>query len=265
MTPTPPPPQQDPTIRTLMLPRDTNERGTIFGGRILELIDLAAAVEARRFNPRHRYVTVAMKEVVFHEPVEVGDIVSCYSATQRVGTTSITIKVDVVAERGRDLAKVSAIPRAGRFPFAMRPPPDHAGRVLLEAEARFAVLASRVEPREDHTAVRYPAAPAVDGGNHFRAIALPAGAGPEGWLHERLDEAGEWGWRRCRFELDDRTRPTSPRRAGSCWCAASSCGIPRMPSWSTACWRASTARRGCRWRRRPASSSSPVPAWRTAT
>jgi acyl-CoA thioesterase YciA len=108
MTPAPPSqPSQDPTIRTLMLPRDTNERGTIFGGRILELIDLAAAVEARRFNPRHRYVTVAMKEVVFHEPVEVGDIVTCYSTTQRVGTTSITIKVNVVAERGRDLAKVS--------------------------------------------------------------------------------------------------------------------------------------------------------------
>ena len=89
-----------------MLPRDTNERGTIFGGRILELIDLAAAVEARRFNPRHRYVTVAMKEVVFHSPVEVGDIVSCYSVTERVGTTSITIKVDVVAERGRDLAEM---------------------------------------------------------------------------------------------------------------------------------------------------------------
>jgi acyl-CoA thioesterase YciA len=90
-----------------MLPRDTNERGTIFGGRILELIDLAAAVQARRYNPRHRYVTVAMKEVVFHEPVEVGDIVSCYAVMEKVGRTSITIKVDVVAERGRDLAEVN--------------------------------------------------------------------------------------------------------------------------------------------------------------
>lgn len=97
---------RDPATRTLMLPRDTNERGTIFGGRILELIDLAAAVEARRFNPRHRYVTVAMNGVVFHRPVEVGDIVSCYSKTEKVGRTSITIKVDVVAERGRDLAEV---------------------------------------------------------------------------------------------------------------------------------------------------------------
>jgi len=71
----------------------------------LELIDLAAAIEARRFNPRNRYVTVAMKEVRFHEPVEVGDIVSCYSVTERVGTTSITIKVDVISQRGRDLAE----------------------------------------------------------------------------------------------------------------------------------------------------------------
>ena len=93
-------------IRELMLPRDTNERGTIFGGRILSLIDLAAAVEARRFNPRRRYVTVAFKEVEFHQPVCVGDIVSCYPTVQQIGRTSVTIHVRVVAERGADLKSV---------------------------------------------------------------------------------------------------------------------------------------------------------------
>lgn len=96
----------EPAIRVLMLPRDTNERGTIFGGVILSLVDLAAAVEARRFNPTRRYVTVAMTGIEFKQPVCVGDIVSCYTTVERVGTTSVTIDVRVVAERGRDLARV---------------------------------------------------------------------------------------------------------------------------------------------------------------
>lgn len=96
----------EPAVRVLMLPRDTNERGTIFGGVILSLIDLGAAIEARRFNPTRRYVTVAMKEIEFKQPVCVGDIVSCYTTVKRVGTTSVTIDVQVVAERGRDLARV---------------------------------------------------------------------------------------------------------------------------------------------------------------
>lgn len=94
-------------IRELLLPRDTNERGTIFGGRILSLVDLAAAVEARHFNPARRYVTVAFKEVEFHQPVHVGDIVTCYTQVLRVGRTSITVKVDVLAERGASLAEVA--------------------------------------------------------------------------------------------------------------------------------------------------------------
>src|SRR3990167_8529236 len=96
----------EPAVRVMMLPRDTNERGTIFGGVILSLVDLAAAVEARRFNPTRRYVTVAMKEIKFKQPVCVGDIVSCYTTVQRVGNTSVTIDVQVVAERGHDLTRV---------------------------------------------------------------------------------------------------------------------------------------------------------------
>ena len=92
----------EPAIRTLMLPRDTNERGTIFGGVILAHLDLAAAVAARHVNPRRKFVTVALKEVVFHEPVFVGDLISFYSHVIRTGRTSITIHVDVYADRGAD-------------------------------------------------------------------------------------------------------------------------------------------------------------------
>jgi acyl-CoA thioesterase YciA len=87
-----------PAIKVLLLPKDTNALGTIFGGVILSHIDLASAVEARKAAPR-RYVTRAMREVVFHEPVRVGDIVNFFTETVRVGRTSITVKVSVEAER----------------------------------------------------------------------------------------------------------------------------------------------------------------------
>lgn len=87
-----------PAIRLLLLPKDTNAYGTIFGGVILSHIDLASAVEARKAAP-HRYVTKAMREVEFHEPVYLGDIVSFYTHTVRIGRTSITVRVLVEAER----------------------------------------------------------------------------------------------------------------------------------------------------------------------
>ena len=89
----------DPAIRITLLPRDTNPQGTIFGGIILSYIDIAGAVEAHRRTGLERFVTVAMREVVFHEPVFVGDLVSFYAETRRIGTTSITIGVVVEAER----------------------------------------------------------------------------------------------------------------------------------------------------------------------
>ena len=90
-----------PAIRVMLLPRDTNEAGTIFGGVILSHIDLAAAAECRKHS-RGRFVTVAMKEVEFVAPVYVGDIVSFYTRTVRVGKTSITVHVEVEAERRDD-------------------------------------------------------------------------------------------------------------------------------------------------------------------
>src|SRR3979409_2682950 len=89
----------DPAIRIAMLPRDTNAQGTIFGGVILSYIDMAGAIEAHRLTGMGRFVTVAMREVIFHAPVFVGDLVSFYSETLKVGTTSITVRVIVEAER----------------------------------------------------------------------------------------------------------------------------------------------------------------------
>jgi acyl-CoA thioesterase YciA len=89
----------DPAIRITLLPRDTNPQGTIFGGVILSYIDMAGAIEAHRRTRIERFVTVAMREVIFHQPVFVGDLVSFYAETLRIGTTSITIRVIVEAER----------------------------------------------------------------------------------------------------------------------------------------------------------------------
>ena len=84
----------EPAIRVLMMPRDTNGHGTIFGGVILSYIDQAGAIEARRQGLQFM-VTVSMDKVVFHEPVFVGDLVSFWTETLRIGNTSITTKVVV--------------------------------------------------------------------------------------------------------------------------------------------------------------------------
>ena len=97
----PKPPTTEPAIRVVMMPRDTNADGTIFGGVILSLIDQAAYIEAMR-QAHHRYVTVSFKEVEFHEPVYVGDVLSLYADTTRLGRTSIGLSVRVCARRRLD-------------------------------------------------------------------------------------------------------------------------------------------------------------------
>lgn len=102
---------REPTLRVIPLPRDTNEQGTIFGGVILSWIDQAGAAEARKTTSK-RVVTVAMKEVEFKQPVYVGDVVSFYTRTERIGTTSITIDVDVEAQRRNDPDEVVRVTEA---------------------------------------------------------------------------------------------------------------------------------------------------------
>ena len=90
---------RDPAIRITLLPRDTNSAGTVFGGVILSYIDKAGAIESHRRTGMPRFVTVAMREVIFHKPVFVGDLVSFYAETIAIGNTSITIRVIVETER----------------------------------------------------------------------------------------------------------------------------------------------------------------------
>lgn len=106
MTEEPKPELRDPAIRIVLLPRDTNANGTIFGGIILSHIDLAGAVEAKK-NTSERIVTVAMKEVIFKQPVLVGEVVSFYTCTRKIGRSSITVAVDVEVDRRGTLVKVT--------------------------------------------------------------------------------------------------------------------------------------------------------------
>src|SRR5207247_6580866 len=92
------PSELQPAIRVVMMPRDTNPLGTIFGGLILSYIDQAGAVQARRHSEK-KLVTVAMHEVKFIAPVFVGDLVSFYTETIKIGNTSVTVRVTVDATR----------------------------------------------------------------------------------------------------------------------------------------------------------------------
>jgi acyl-CoA thioesterase YciA len=104
-------PGGEPSIRVVMMPKDTNAHGTIFGGVILSYIDQAAAVEAKRHGAPF-IVTVAMREVVFHQPVQVGDLVSFYTRLVRIGRTSITVAVEVFAQTGEGLGRRAKVTEA---------------------------------------------------------------------------------------------------------------------------------------------------------
>lgn len=97
---------RDPAIRVTLLPKDTNGNGTIFGGIILSYIDLAAAVQVAQTTSQ-RAVTKAFKEVVFKAPVKVGDLLSFYTTTKRIGKTSITVQVDVEVLRNSGEIRVT--------------------------------------------------------------------------------------------------------------------------------------------------------------
>lgn len=99
-------------IKAVMMPRDTNPYGTIFGGVVLSYIDQAGAVgaeyEIRRAGwPRQNLVTVAMNSIEFHRPVFVGDTVSFWTELVRVGESSLTIHVSVEADRDGQLVDLT--------------------------------------------------------------------------------------------------------------------------------------------------------------
>ncbi len=99
-------------IQVVMMPRDTNPHGTIFGGVILSYIDQAGAIGARHAvvedgGPLPVVVTVALNQVVFKQPVLVGDVVRFLTYPVRIGRTSITMHVNVEAERRNQLLQVT--------------------------------------------------------------------------------------------------------------------------------------------------------------
>jgi acyl-CoA thioesterase YciA len=100
-----------PAIRVVMMPADTNPLGTIFGGIILSYIDQAGTVQARKHSEK-KLVTVAMHEVRFLAPVFVGDLVSFYTETVRIGTSSVTVRVTVEARRGTPPHEVVRVTQA---------------------------------------------------------------------------------------------------------------------------------------------------------
>jgi acyl-CoA thioesterase YciA len=101
-----------PAVRTLAMPADTNPSGDVFGGWLLAQMDIAAGTVAYQ-RAQGRVATVAVDAMTFHQPVFVGDIVSCYAEVIRVGRTSITMQVEVWARRGRTGEEVKVT--EGRF------------------------------------------------------------------------------------------------------------------------------------------------------
>lgn len=92
------------------MPADVNANGDIFGGWVMAQVDLAGSVLPSRLGPR--MVTVAVNEFVFKQPVRVGDILSFYSSVQRVGRTSVTVDVEVYAERFHDQGRFVKVTEA---------------------------------------------------------------------------------------------------------------------------------------------------------
>ena len=95
----PQPPVGEPALRAIAMPADANPFGDIFGGWLLSQMDLAGGTVATR-RAKGRTATVAITARSFHRPVLIGDEVSCYAEIVRIGTTSITVKVESWARRG---------------------------------------------------------------------------------------------------------------------------------------------------------------------
>jgi acyl-CoA thioesterase YciA len=117
-------------LQTVMLPRDSNAQGSIFGGVILSMIDMAAYVGARRLVMQAagrvpNLVTVAINRVEFHQPVFVGDVVRCLVTLVKFGRTSVTVRVTVEAERGTATEQVTEaeVIYVGVDPETRRPTP----------------------------------------------------------------------------------------------------------------------------------------------
>lgn len=118
-----PPDGYELAMRLFPMPSDSNFNGDIFGGWIMAQVDLAGSAVAYRVA-RGRIATVAVNEFVFKQPVSVGDLLSFYGKIERVGTTSITVRVEVHAERDPANPKTVKVTEARLTYVAI----DHEGR-----------------------------------------------------------------------------------------------------------------------------------------
>ena len=102
---------KDPTLRVVPMPRDSNQSGDIFGGWIMAQVDIAGSIPALRLA-KGRVATVAVNSFLFKQPVFVGDLVSLYAEVIRVGRTSITVNVEVYAQRKPEREEVVKVTEA---------------------------------------------------------------------------------------------------------------------------------------------------------
>jgi acyl-CoA thioesterase YciA len=105
------PENEVPAIRVVAMPANTNASGDIFGGWIMSQVDLAASIVAYQ-ETKGRVVTVAVNSFAFKHPVFVGDLISCYAKVLKIGNTSMTIEVDVYAQRSREADNVIKVTEA---------------------------------------------------------------------------------------------------------------------------------------------------------
>jgi len=99
-------PQREPTIRVVAMPSDANYTGDMFGGWLMGQVDIAGSIPAMH-RAKGRVVTVAVNSFVFKQPIFIGDVVSFYTRIVKVGRTSLTVEVEVYAQR--DPAKLTCV------------------------------------------------------------------------------------------------------------------------------------------------------------
>ena len=105
------PKDKQPALRVMPMPADANQNGDIFGGWIMAQVDVAGGTVAGRVA-RGRVATVSVNSFLFKQPVQIGDVLSLYADVVRIGNTSITVNVEVYAERGRSEASVVKVTEA---------------------------------------------------------------------------------------------------------------------------------------------------------
>jgi len=102
------------SLKVMAMPADSNADGDMFGGWILSMMDLAGAIPARK-RAGKRIVTVAVDNIVFHRPVFIGDCLECFAHVEKVGRTSITVRVETFVERRENEQKEKIT--EGRFVY----------------------------------------------------------------------------------------------------------------------------------------------------